>query len=514
MGLGMYSRVFLIVAALMLTPSKANAKWYEAKSRHFVVYSEQKPDDLKAYASKLERYDSAIRAVRRMKDPSPNSSDRLTVYVVKDAYAVASLAGARGSAILGFWKSPAAGPVAFANSEPKRNEYALDGQTVFFHEYLHHLMLQDATVAYPTWMSEGYAEFFATAEFHDDGSVEFGKPPNYRGYELAKLEAMPLSEMLGGIYNRTTGEEWLSQYSRGWLLTHYLAFEPSRQGQIDRYVDAIQAGVPALEAAKQAFGDIKQLDRELSRYYDRKTIPTRIIPASLIKVGPVAVRPLAADEDAILETRMKLDAGLQRGEGRYVAGGARKVAETFPRSARVLAVLARAEFEAKHYNDAAAAADRALAIDPKSIPALVYKGRALMEMAKERPAAADWSNIRSWFSRANHIDPERAEPLALYYQSFVKEGVAPPTEAVDGLLAAIQFSPQDDELRLMGVREMVNEHDLRTAAMLFKPIAYSPHSGKEHRRNLEIMDKMKAADGATALTMLEEDEKKREKERD
>ena len=66
MGLGMYSRVFLIVAALMLTPSKANAKWYEAKSRHFVVYSEQKPDDLKAYASKLERYDSAIRAVRRM----------------------------------------------------------------------------------------------------------------------------------------------------------------------------------------------------------------------------------------------------------------------------------------------------------------------------------------------------------------------------------------------------------------------------------------------------------------
>jgi len=509
----MYSRVLVALAALVFAPSQANAKWYEAKSRHFIVYSEQKPDELRAYASKLERYDSAIRAVRKMKDPT-NESDRLTVYLVDDARAVASLAGAPGSGILGFWKSPAAGPVAFANSEPKRGRYSLDGQSVFFHEYLHHLMLQDATVVYPTWMSEGYAEFFATAELRDDGSVEFGEPPNWRGYALAHVEGMPLRDMIGGIYNQTTGREWVSQYGQGWLLTHYLAFEPSRQGQVDRYVHAIQAGVPALKAAEQAFGDLKQLERDLNDYHDRKTIPTRIVPASLITVGPVSIRPLAPDEDAVIEVRMKLDAGLASGEGRYVAGKARDIAGKFPRSAMVLGVLARAEFEAKHYDDSIAAADRALAINPKSIPALVYKGRSLMEMAKDKPASADWRGIRSWFSKANHVDPESAEPLMLYYQSFVKEGAKPPTQAVDGLLAALGFSPQDDELRLMAVHQMVKEGDLRTAEALFKPIAYSPHSGKEHRRNLEIMDKMKDADRATALNMLEEDEKKREKERD
>ncbi len=63
--------------------------------------------------------------------------------------------------------------------------------------------------------------------------------------------------MLGGIYNQTTGQEWVSQYSRGWLLAHYLAFEPSRRGQATKYVDLIQKGVPALDAAKQAFGDLK-----------------------------------------------------------------------------------------------------------------------------------------------------------------------------------------------------------------------------------------------------------------
>ncbi len=38
---------------------------------------------------------------------------------------------------------------SIANSEPKRSKLVLDGRTVFFHEYLHHLMLQDTSVAYP-----------------------------------------------------------------------------------------------------------------------------------------------------------------------------------------------------------------------------------------------------------------------------------------------------------------------------------------------------------------------------
>jgi tetratricopeptide (TPR) repeat protein len=508
----MYSRLLVALAALVLTPSQANAKWYEAKSRHFIVYSEQSPDELRSYASKLERYDSAIRAVRKMQDPQANTSDRLTVYLVKDARTVAELAGAPGSGILGFWRSNAAGPVAFANSEPKRGKADLDGEAVFFHEYLHHLMLQDAAVAYPTWMSEGYAEFFATAKFHDDGSVEFGAPPEWRGYALAHMEGMPLPEMLGGIYHQTTYQEWVSQYGQGWLLTHYLAFEPSRRGQVDRYVEAIQNGVPALDAAKQAFGDLKELERELDRYHDRKTIPTRIIPARLITVGSVDIRPLSQDEEVVLEIRMKLDAGVNSGQARYLTGGARRAAERYPNSARVLSVLARAEFEAKHYEEALAAARTAAKLDSDWIPALIYEGRAMMKLAEEKLGSADWTAIRRLFSKANHIDPYAPEPLMLYYESFVKQGGTPPRQAVDGLLAALEFSPQDDELRLMAVRRMIKERDLRTAAMLFKPIAYSPHSGKEHRRNLEIMDKMQAADAASALAMLEEDEKKRDRD--
>ena len=501
------------LTALALAPAQALAAWYEAKTNHFVIYSQQEPEELRKYAAQLERFDSGVRAVRLMKDPPPTSTNRLTLYVVRDAEDVADALGARGSSIAGVYFGRASGPVSIANSEPKRSKLDLDGRTVFFHEYLHHLMLQDATAAYPTWMTEGYAEFFATAEIRSDGSVEFGAPPHYRGWELRLLDSLPLSHMLGGIYHQVTGQEWVSQYSHGWLLAHYLAFEPSRRGQATRYVNLIQTGMPALDAAKQAFGDLKQLGKDLGRYRGRNTLPTRIIPAELIKVGPVEVRTPDDDEQTIIPLRIKLEARSDAGTARRVAGSARSVAEKFPRSVAVLELLARAEFQAKRYEEASSAADRALAINPNAFKALIYRGRAQLELAKKDPKAADWSAIRSWFSKANRLDVNSPEPLMFYYETFVEQGVAPPAQAIDGLLFAVDLVPQDDDLRLMAVRQLLRESAVTDAKATFAPIAFYPHSGKTKRRNLEIMDKITSGDSRAALLMLEEDEKDRKKER-
>jgi tetratricopeptide (TPR) repeat protein len=323
---------------------------------------------------------------------------------------------------------------------------------------------------------------------------------------------MSIPDMLGGIYNQTTDEEWLSQYSTGWLLAHYLAFEPTRRGQTSKYVDLIQKGVPALDAAKQSFGDLKQLEKDLNKYRGRDTLPTRIIPASMITVGPVEVRTLQDDEEAILPVRMKLEAQMENSAtARSVAGPARSTAKKFPQSELVMEILAQAELQGKRYEEASIAADQALALNPKAFKPLIYKGRAQMEIAKQNPKSADWKAIRTWFARANRQDLNSPEPLMYYYQTFLEEGVTPPAQAVDGLLFAVELVPQDDELRLMAVRQLVRDGDLANAKDLFAPIAYSPHFPKEKHRNLEIMDKVKAGDGKAALAMLEEDEKKRQK---
>jgi hypothetical protein len=500
------------LTALVLAPSQAMAEWYEAKTNHFIIYSRQKPEELRQYAAQLERFDSGVRAIRQMKDPPPTSTSRLTLYTLRDSVEVSYVTGIDG--IAGVYFGRASGPVSFANSEPKRNRWDLDGRTVFFHEYLHHLMLQDATAAYPTWMVEGYAEFFAPAELLPDGSVEFGEPPHYRGAYLRLLRGMSIPDMLGGIYHQTTDAEWVSQYSTGWLLAHYLAFEPSRRGQTTNYVNMIQQGVPALDAAKKAFGDLGQLEKDLNRYRARDTLPTRIIPASMIKIGPVEVRSLPADEDAAVTLRMRLDARIKDvPSARSVASAARGAAARFPRSAIVLEVLAQAEFQARRYAEAAAAADQALALNPQAFKALIYKGRAQLELAKANPKAADWTAIRSNFSKANRLDTHSPEPLMYYYQTYFEQGVAPPAQAVDGLLFAVDLVPQDDDLRLMAVRQLLREGDASEAKNFFAAIAYGPHFPKQKRRNLEIMGKITAGDARGALVMLEEDEKKRRKER-
>jgi tetratricopeptide (TPR) repeat protein len=295
-----------------------------------------------------------------------------------------------------------------------------------------------------------------------------------------------------------TGEEYISIYSRGWHLTHYLAFEPSRRGQVTRYLQGIQRGERPLDSAKAAFGDLKKLDRELAKYLGRKTLPVQAIPAAQITTGPIALRPLSPGETASIGIRMRTDAQPTEGQARFIAGDARGVVRKFPNDPVPLTALAAAEFRAKHYKESLAAADRAIAADPKSLKALVFKGRSLMEQAKKNPAAADWTAIRGWFAKANRLDPDAAEPLMLFFQSYVEQGARPTATAVEGMLYALEMAPFDRDLRLMAVRQLLADGKIPAGRAAFGPIAYNPHAGKSARPNLEIMAKIAAGDTASA----------------
>ena len=56
----------------------APAAWYRASSEHFLIYSEDKPEDLREFAENLEQFDGAVRAVRGMDDLPLEQGNRLT----------------------------------------------------------------------------------------------------------------------------------------------------------------------------------------------------------------------------------------------------------------------------------------------------------------------------------------------------------------------------------------------------------------------------------------------------
>jgi hypothetical protein len=506
---GWLSATLLLVAA-----SPANAGWYEAKSKHFIIYANENPRDLQQYANKLERFDQAVRYIRGMEDPELTDSGRVTLFILPDAEAVGQLLGS--SFVRGFYTSRADGSYAFV---PQRSGVTvtmgsstgtgiardgLNAQEVFFHEYAHHLQLQDWAGVMPVWVAEGFAEFFATADIDKNGNVTIGKFPSYRWSEVFLGNSLSAEELVSADYEDLSFYEMSALYGRSWLLTHYLNVSGKRKGQLNAYLDGVEKGMKPRDSAKAAFGDLKALQRELDDYIKPGSLAAFTVDAHALSVGQITVRQLSQAEAAIIPVRIRSKTGADETTAPRIAAQARGVAAAYPREPTVQSALAEAEFDAKNYAASEAAADRALSANPNYLDALIYKGRSELELAKAKPEQANWDAIRSWFIRANKVDTENALPLALFYESFADARQRPSDNALDGLLYAVDLAPRDDDLRLNAVRALVAADKFNDAKELFAPFAYNPHLKKDMRPlAAKIMIALEANDPKSAVSLLD-----------
>ena len=90
-----------LVVALVAAP--APAEWQRASSPHFIIYADESPEKLRAFAEKLERFDKAVRVARTMKDPPIGDGGRLTVLVVPGVFDVKLLQPGIGGNSAGFY---------------------------------------------------------------------------------------------------------------------------------------------------------------------------------------------------------------------------------------------------------------------------------------------------------------------------------------------------------------------------------------------------------------------------
>jgi tetratricopeptide (TPR) repeat protein len=500
----------IVVAALAAVhASGASAAWHEAVSKHFHVYADESPDDLRAFATKLERFDAAVRQARGTPDVDAGASTQVSVYVLHNIRAIQELFGDPDSGVAGFYEPRASGSVAFVPRYGETGTYELGSESIFFHEYTHHLMFEDTDRPLPTWLTEGFAEFFANPIFNSDGSVTIGAPPRYRAeglYDQA-MGGLPLKKMLSGDFIYLTGLEFESLYGRGWLLTHLLSFDLKRRGQLTRYLYEIAKGTPPIQAAQTAFGDLKQLDQQLYAYFKTDKFTVATIPASKLHLPPIDVHPLSPAMAELMDVKIKFARESKRYSPSSLEGRARSVVSRYPDDARAATLLAQIDNAAKDYDQASKDADAALKLDPKSEPALLAKGEALMNLGKANPKGTDWDKVRDMLAEANRMDVEDAEPLILFYRSFVAQGIKPTDNAIDGLKYALVLAPQDSKLRLEAVGQFLKDGRLADAREALVPLAYSPHTGKAHDAVRKILEGVDAKNSAQALTAWEAAEK-------
>ncbi len=496
----------LLAAALLLFPTLAHADWYEASTRHFVVYSDEDPAKLKDYTQKLERYDAAMRVLTGTPDLDFSPQLRVHVFVVASVSEIQKIYGGRGPA--GFMDPRASGTVAFV---PKNSGGgSLDGQTILQHEYAHSFMFSSwPSVVFPKWYVEGFAEFFGTAYYKGDTLI-IGKAPDYRAYGVDRVGAMPAERLLS-LNPQDKDLDTQTLYGRGWLLTHY-AFRGGHSEELFNYIKALNEG-KSVDEANKAFGNLAQLDAKLNAYGKRPSFDSIAVPPEKVKVGDVQIRKMTAGEAAVMKARIYSERGVDTERAKMVVEWARAAAAPYPNDSGAQNELAEAEFDAKNYPAAEAAADRALAAEPNSIHALLYKGLAQMEQAKAAKVtdAARWKAIRGWFVKANKLDTGYPQPLIAYYDSFEAAGQEAPKAAQDGIIGAYVYAPYDDELRFKAGKVLLQQGNVAAARIAFEKIAYGPHQKGSDNVSLAVITALDAKGTEAALQVIADADAKRKK---
>jgi tetratricopeptide (TPR) repeat protein len=502
------------VLLLLLAAAPIHAEWLEASSDHFVVYGETNERNLRRFAEQLERFDGAMRAVSGIAPSKPTPSVRLTVYLTGHEQTLRSLAAQNGGGaryIAGFYISSIEGPVAFVSTASAAREGDTDIDTSMLwllHEYAHHFRYMNSRFPAPRWLSEGSAVFFASASFEVDGSVVLGRPANHRTYELMEAPDVTVIDLVDEAHyakRARANRGYDAYYGRAWLLYHYLTFEPSRKGQLSRYIQGLAEGRSSREAAEAAFGDLEALDKDIDRYM-RSNFSVYKVKADLIPTGDLRVRRLTPGEAAIMPVVMRSKRGVASPElAEKIVREARAVAARFPMDAAVLAALAEAEGDTR--NDAAtlAAAERALRIDPDNINALMHKAFALFHRARLARDANAMGVAQDALIALNAVETDHPVPLLYFYLSHTEVGLKPSANAIAGLEKAVRIAPFSYQASMALAHQRLLDGRIDDVHDLVMPVAFNPHGGKraeQLRGWLTKLDTATPTDTAALATEL------------
>jgi hypothetical protein len=490
----------MVRAALVLfvffLATPLQAAWQRAESPNFIVYGNSDQTRLHKFIADLEKFATILRLVAKV-EPDPGA-DKLTVFVLSDVSAVEKAMGPGGQNVAGFYRANIMGAHAVV---PRRagdgGQFDMDAQTILFHEYAHHFMLQYFPTGYPAWYVEGFAEFYSTTEFKSDGSIGLGLPALHRVDSLDTSDIFPLKRMLSAEPGKMSVDEVSRYYAWSWMLTHYLTFDKARVGQLNTYLKAVGNGTAMEASATEAFGDIETLQRDLIRYREAATrrITTRVIKGLKLPETKLEMVQLDAAESEMMPLRIQF----ARGSGSDAAvksfvESARKFAVRFPTHPVALELLAEGELDAENLPSATKANDALIALRPTDARAMLRQARIALEQQRDKgDFPGGWPAVRRLIVKANKASPNDAFALSTFYETFAREGVPPTENASLGLARAVQLAPQVEWLRMTLASNLLMRNQRLAAENVLRPLLNHPH-------NAEIREAARTMLASPALT--------------
>ncbi len=328
----------------------------------------------------------------------------------------------------------------------------------------------------PRWYSEGFAEFMSTTRFDKD-VFWIGAPAQHRAYTLLEGQGMSAEKLFATDRRKLSDSETSELYARGWLLTHVLALDRTRAAQFATYLTLFNQGMPSSEAATKAFGDLKALNKEMNKRLSGSSFPAYKLSNDRLPKPEVSLRPLRPGEKAMIALRMRSDRGVNR-ETRSRSSPKPPDRGEICRRSVVQGWFAEMALDAGRNDVAEAAADRALALDPKSSQALVYKAQVQppprQRRARQGPSRVERERARGC-SKPTSSTTTTLMPHALLFQ--LRHGARRADRERQGCAgtgAYARAARRGVDLRLR--RPSLLDGKTDDARLALRTLAYSPHA--------------------------------------
>jgi tetratricopeptide (TPR) repeat protein len=485
-------RLLFALALVALTPASALAEWRRAESRNFVVYSDGSERTLREYTAKLERFDALLRS--RFGGGQVEDIRKLPVYLVDDDRALRIARPSLPEGIAGYYSS----------SEDDIFAILVRGQSdnILLHEYGHHFTAQNGAAQYPGWLSEGFAEYFATATVSERGRATFGLPDAGRQYALQQNRWLPMDQLLRakGSFDIQDRTGLSMYYAQSWVLTHWLLADQTRAQGLARYLPAINGGQDPVEAWQAIFGlTPEQLTTQLRAYsrgrlyYSQMDLPalapeitvTVLSPAADAVVLPMinarSPNPAEIDGPALLETL-------------------RAAAARFPDDPLALVALGRAEQNWGDEAAAEAALTRALERQGDHVEGLLLM--ADLAAGRGEVAADDVEGARQFrlangfLRRAMEADPTDYRVYAALARIRRNAPDYPTQNDLLTWVQAVNYAPQVMSIRGDAAIAMMEGRQYDVAIALLTPIVDDPHGGPGAQRARQMLGQIEERRGA------------------
>lgn len=459
-------------ALISAAASPAHAEWLRAESPHFVVYGDVSEGDLRNYVRKVERFDSLMRLYYPV--ANDREAGKLEIFLAHGIDDLRRVSPGLSSGIAGFYTSDV--DRIFAIVDLTRSE----GDNTLLHEYGHHFMRANMPGAYPGWFTEGFAEYYSTADLTPTRiRVGLASPGRMNSLTMGLNSWAPMDGVLGGRSGVRPGQGH-SYYAQAWAMTHYFMSTPERRQQLSRYLRASMTGADPIESLQSITGMTPEQFQRTVRNYVSGAINYSILQQTFTP-AEVAIAPMSRSARDLVWLDLRMDRLNPQGKSEAIAQ-VRERAARYPGDAFAAIVLAKAEIQDEHWDAAEAAVASLVAADTPNTEAL-----RLTAIAKMRRADADGLDPAekvAQYRDAQHLLARAVQANETDYRLYLgldetRRGAPgyPTDNDLNVLLAAEEYAPQVDQVRFLTAQALVNKGIYQQAVEILAPVASNPHGG-------------------------------------